>query len=106
MGRKNRTKKKGGAKSNKSNKSNKSKSNKSRSRSRSRRRSRSRSRSRRTPIPNLEMENVDYLSMEVSRNTQSILQLIDEINMIKRKVSDAERRTYERLKGKPILEVS
>ena len=80
-------KKKGGAKSNKS-------------------KSRSKSRSRRTPIPNLEMENVDYLSMEVSRNTQSIMQLIDEINMIKRKISDAERRTYERLKGKPILEVS
>ena len=93
MGRKHLTKKKkGGAKSNKSSKSNKSnKSNKSKSRSRSR--------SRRTPIPNLEMENVDYLSMEVSRNTQSILQLIDEINMIKRKISDAERRTYERLKG-------
>ena len=93
MGRKNRTrKKKGGAKSNKSSKSNKSnKSNKSSSKSKSR--------SRRTPIPNLEMENVDYLSMEVSRNTQSILQLIDEINMIKRKISDAERRTYERLKG-------
>jgi len=89
MGRKHLTKKKkGGAKSNKSSKSNKSKS-----------RSKSRSRSRRTPIPNLEMENVDYLSMEVSRNTQSILQLIDEINMIKRKISDAERRTYERLKG-------
>jgi len=87
MGRKHLTKKKkGGAKSNKSSKSNKS-------------RSKSRSRSRRTPIPNLEMENVDYLSMEVSRNTQSILQLIDEINMIKRKISDAERRTYERLKG-------
>ena len=79
MGRKHLTKKKkGGAKSNKSSKSNKS---------------------RRTPIPNLEMENVDYLSIEVSRNTQSILQLIDEINMIKRKISDAERRTYERLKG-------
>ena len=79
MGRKHLTKKKkGGAKSNKS---------------------RSRSKSRRTPIQNLEMENVDYLSMEVSRNTQSILQLIDEINMIKRKISDAERRTYERLKG-------
>ena len=92
MGRKHLTKKKkGGAKSNKSNKS--SKSNKSKSRSKSR------SRSRRIPIPNLEMENVDYLSMEVSRNTQSILQLIDEINMIKRKISDAERRTYERLKG-------
>ena len=89
MGRKHLTKKKkGGAKSNKSNKSSRSKS-----------KSRSRSRSRRTPIPNLEMENVDYLSMEVSRNTQSILQLIDEINMIKRKISDAERRTYERLKG-------
>jgi hypothetical protein len=96
MGRKNLTnKKKGGAKSNKS-----------KSRSRSKSRSKSRSRSRRTPIPNLEMENVDYLSMEVSRNTQSILQLIDEINVIKRKISDAERRTYERLKGKPILEVS
>ena len=97
MGRKNRTKKnsnrtkKGGAKSKNSSKSNKS--------SKSRSRSSKSNKSRRTPIPNLEMENVDYLSMEVSRNTQSILQLIDEINMIKRKISDAERRTYERLKG-------
>ena len=87
MGRKHLTKKKkGGAKSNKS-------------KSKSRSRSRSKSRSRRIPIPNLEMENVDYLSMEVYQNTQSILKLIDEINMIKRKISDAERRTYERLKG-------
>ena len=101
MGRKNRTrKKKGGAKSKNSSKSNKS------SKSRSRSRSSKSNKSRRTPIQNLDIDNVDNLAMEVSRNTQSILQLIDEINMIKRKVSDAERRTYERLKRKPILEVS
>jgi len=78
MGRKNRTKKKGGANSMS--------------------RSKSKSKSRIQPVQNLDIDHVDNLAMEVYQNTQSILKLIDEMNMIKRKISDAERRTYARLK--------
>ena len=80
MGRKNRTKKKGGANS------------------RSKSKSRSRSKSRKTQIQNLDIDHVVNLAMEVYQNTQSILKLIDEMNVIKRKISDAERRTSARLK--------
>lgn len=82
MVKKNRTKKKGGANS----------------RSKSKSKSRSRSKSRKTPIQNLDIDHVDNLAMEVYQNTQSILKLIDEMNVIKRKISDAERRTSTRLK--------